>query len=93
MKPDTVSEELVQRLAQELAARVLAGQGAAAPRGPRSDDHILWRADLPAELNVSSETVRRWIKQGKLPKPDVDLTLQSKGWRLSTLRAAGINLP
>lgn len=61
--------------------------------GERPGEHILWRADLPAELNVSTETVRRWIRAGKLPEPDVKLSLQSRGWKLSTLRAAGINLP
>lgn len=65
---------------------------AATPEAP-AIDRVIWRADLPALFHVSSETIRRWLKEGKLPKPDVDLTRVSKGWRMSTLRDAGINLP
>ena len=62
---------------------------------PRTEttDRVIWRCDLPGLFMVSDETIRRWLKGGKLPKPDVDLTRVSKGWRMSTLRAAGINLP
>ena len=55
-------------------------------------DRVIWRPDLQAMLQVSSETVRRWMKEGKLPKPDVALTQKTMGWRLSTLRKAGVNL-
>jgi hypothetical protein len=58
-----------------------------------SEDRVLWRRDLRLALDgVTDETVRRWIKQGKLPKPDIDLSLRTRGWRLSTLRRAGIKL-
>lgn len=56
-------------------------------------DRLILRGDLPEELGVCSETVRRWMKAKKLPPPDVDLSQRTRGWRLSTLRAAGINLP
>lgn len=56
------------------------------------EDPVIWRADLMATLNVCSETIRRWLRDGKLPAPDVDLSLKTRGWRLSTLRAAGIKL-
>lgn len=56
-------------------------------------DVVLWRADLRVRMRVCEETLRRWIKAGKLPKPDVHLSQKSMGWRMSTLRAAGINLP
>lgn len=56
-------------------------------------DRVIWRADLPKVLDVSSETIRRYIKEEKLPPPDVDLSLRTRGWRVSTLRAAGINIP
>lgn len=56
-------------------------------------DIMVWRRDLRAYFgDVSDETVRRWIKQGKLPKPDVDFSLRTRGWRLSTLHQAGIML-
>jgi len=58
----------------------------------QQQDPIIWRADLPAMLRVSSETVRKYLKAKKLPPPDVDLSLKARGWKLSTLRAAGINL-
>ncbi len=57
-----------------------------------SDDTVIWRKDLAKLLNRSSETIRQWMLSGKLPKPDVDLSLKTRGWKLSTLRAAGINL-
>ena len=55
-------------------------------------EKIIWRADLPAMFKKSDETIRRWIKAGKLPQPDVALSLQSRGWKVATLRSAGINL-
>lgn len=60
---------------------------------PPEIDRVLWLCELRGELDVSGETVRRWRKEGRLPEPDVNLTRRSVGWRLSTLRAAGINLP
>lgn len=58
-----------------------------------ADDRVVWRSDFQKLLSVSSETVRRWMLAGKLPKPDVALSRRTVGWRISTLRDAGINLP
>lgn len=55
-------------------------------------DRIVWRSDLYATIGVCSETVRQWIKAGKLPKPDVQISTKRMGWRLSTLRGIGIGL-
>lgn len=55
-------------------------------------DRVIWRSDLQRECRVSSETIRRWINSGRLPPPDIPITRRTMGWRLSTLRAAGINL-
>lgn len=55
-------------------------------------DRVIWRPDLYTLLDVGSSCVTKWIKAGKLPKPDVALSRKTMGWRLSTLRAAGINL-
>lgn len=63
------------------------------PNPAASGDRVVWRADLVAGLHVHSGTIRRWILAGKLPEPDVDLSLKTKGWRLSTLHAAGIRIP
>lgn len=58
------------------------------------EDVVIWRSDLREMLGgVCSETIRVWLKSGKLPAPDVKLSLRTMGWRLSTLRAAGIDLP
>jgi predicted site-specific integrase-resolvase len=56
-------------------------------------DKVIWRHDLQAMMAVSSETMRRWIKAGKLPKPDVAMTQKTMGWRVSTLHNCGINIP
>ena len=56
------------------------------------DDRVIWRQDIERIMNVGSETIRRWMVAGKLPKPDVDISRRTRGWKLSTLRAAGIDL-
>jgi predicted site-specific integrase-resolvase len=58
-----------------------------------ADDKVIWRHDLQAMMAVSSETMRRWIKAGKLPKPDIAMTHKTMGWRVSTLHNCGINIP
>ena len=55
-------------------------------------DRVIYRADFQQMMGVSSETVRKWMKKGKLPKPDVAITARTLGWRLSTLQAAGIGV-
>lgn len=55
-------------------------------------DRVVWRADLQEAMNVTSETVRRWLRAGKLPAPDVQLSRKTSGWRLSTLHQAGIRI-
>ena len=57
-----------------------------------NEDRVIWRADLETSLNVTSSTVRRWLKAGKLPPPDIDISRRTRGWRLSTLHNAGILL-
>lgn len=55
-------------------------------------DRVIWRPDLQEAMQVSSETIRRWMKDGKLPEPDVAMSRKTLGWRLSTLRDHGIKL-
>jgi predicted DNA-binding transcriptional regulator AlpA len=55
-------------------------------------DRVIWRKDLMAILGVTTVCMSIWLKAGKFPKPDVDISQKAKGWRISTLRAAGINL-
>jgi predicted site-specific integrase-resolvase len=58
----------------------------------KQQDTVIYRADLCKRLGVGSEAMRRWLKAGKLPKPDVDISQKTRGWKMSTLRAAGIDL-
>jgi predicted DNA-binding transcriptional regulator AlpA len=69
-----------------------ANEGLGIERRSEVLDRVIWRRELQAATMVSSETVRRWMRDGKLPSPDVALSHRTKGWRMSTLRAAGINL-
>jgi hypothetical protein len=55
-------------------------------------DRVIWRKDLEDLMHVTSTTVGRWKKAGKLPPPDVSMSRKVHGWRLSTLRRHGINL-
>ncbi len=55
-------------------------------------DVVIYRQELCTALGVVSETVRRWMADGKLPNPDIRMSQKTVGWRLSTLHAAGINI-
>lgn len=58
-----------------------------------TEDPILNRRQLMAKCGwTSTETVRRALKEGRLPKPDIRLSKRTVGWKASTLRAAGINV-
>ena len=56
------------------------------------NDRVIWRPDLQKMMGVTSETVRRWMRDNRLPTPDVAMSRKTLGWRVSTLRAAGINI-
>lgn len=56
------------------------------------EDPILTRADIMARLRCSRETVRQWLKAGKLPPPDVAISRKTMGWKRSTLIDAGISI-
>ncbi len=53
----------------------------------------LRRHELRAALGVSGETLRRYIRDRKLPPPDIDLGPKAQWWHRATLEAAGIRLP
>jgi predicted DNA-binding transcriptional regulator AlpA len=55
-------------------------------------DRVIFRPELMKTMNVTSETIRRWMIARRLPAPDVAMSHKTLGWRLSTLRNAGINL-
>ncbi|GHU37101.1 hypothetical protein AGMMS50256_34600 [Betaproteobacteria bacterium] len=56
-------------------------------------DRVIWRKELREALGVTNESIRRWIKSGKLPPPDVSLSRKVKGWRASTLSGLGFVFP
>lgn len=47
-------------------------------------DRILFKPDLARRYGKARETVWRWIRDGKLPPPDVRVAGHA-GWRESTL--------
>ncbi len=55
-------------------------------------DRLLTRRELHELLRVSSETIRRWMRDGKLPPPDVSVTPRTRQWWASTLRRAGVRV-
>ena len=57
-----------------------------------STDPIVWRDQLQSVLGVSSDTIRRWLKSNRLPKPDIYPTRCTMGWKLSTFRTAGFDI-
>ena len=66
-----------------------AATSAPAPGPMPEADRIVWRREVQAVTGKSGETIRVWIKTGKLPKPGVHLGT-AQGWRLSALRAHGV---
>lgn len=58
------------------------------------DDPVIWRIELAKRLGpngVTSETMRKYIRDGVLPKPDITLNLRMQGWQRSTLLRHGLN--
>lgn len=55
---------------------------------------VVWRDELQQKLGtrgVCSRTMTRYIASGIIPHPDVQITAQRMGWRLSTLIEAGLD--
>lgn len=57
-----------------------------------SDDEIIKPPELRKRLTICPETLRRHMKAGKLPPFDVRLSQKTRGWKRSTLRAAGVDV-
>ena len=53
---------------------------------------FITRKRLKEIMNVHTDTVRRWMKDGKLPPYDCAMSRKTAGWRPSTLAKAGIML-
>lgn len=60
------------------------------------EDRVIYRDEFRAKMGgaagkpITSETVRVWIKLKKIPEPDVAISMRTRGWKASTLRAAGL---
>ena len=57
-----------------------------------TSDPLITRLQLTRILRVSGETMRRWLREKRLPPPDFALSSKTYGWKSSTLRAAGIDV-
>lgn len=55
-------------------------------------DPIIKRSELQKRLGVHTDTLRRMMKEKRLPEYDVKLSSKTCGWKASTLRAAGVNV-
>lgn len=53
---------------------------------------IISPPELAAHLGIGAEAVRRQIRANKLPPLDVRINRKTRGWKPSTLVAAGINI-
>lgn len=53
---------------------------------------LIKRATLLAVLEIHTETLRRWMAQGKCPRPDIDMGGGQQWWHPETLARAGIRL-
>ena len=56
------------------------------------EDRVISRQELYKAFSVTSETLRQWIKKGKIPPPDMAISQRTVAWRASSLRAAGHNI-
>lgn len=56
----------------------------------QTEDPLYTRDELIRRHRISSRTLSRWIKERRVPPPDIAPTRQGQQWRHSTLRAAGL---
>ncbi len=56
-------------------------------------DEFLPRAELAKRLGICSDTLTRWIREKRVPPPDLAPTRKTQQWRRSSLQTAGLNLP
>jgi predicted DNA-binding transcriptional regulator AlpA len=61
------------------------------PASPATD-RLVKRPELQRALNVSNATIFRWMRDGKLPPLDVNITRENYGWKVSKLRNFGIDV-
>lgn len=54
---------------------------------------IVFAADIKRTLNISAATLNMWLRQGRIPQPDVKITQRTRYWLRSTLVTAGVMPP
>ena len=62
--------------------------------GSRIPDRLVFRTEYRDQIAmISDETVRNWLRQGKLPPFDYQPTRKRQAWKRSTLSAHGHFVP
>lgn len=56
-------------------------------RAPRAGNAVIWQAGLRERWGISEPTLWRWMRDGKIPAPDVHIAGR-RGWRPETIEAA-----
>lgn len=77
---------------EEAANHMVSKHNAAMTEATQDPNAIIKRGDLPKLIGVCSDTVRKMVNAGKLPPLDVNLSRKTRGWKRSTLVAAGVKV-
>lgn len=54
---------------------------------------IVFADDIKRTLGISSNTLTNWLREGRIPQPDVKITNRTRYWLRSTLVAAKVLPP
>jgi predicted site-specific integrase-resolvase len=54
---------------------------------------IVYAHDLRETLGISANTLTMWLRQGRIPQPDVKITNRTRYWLRSSLVAAKVLPP
>lgn len=57
-----------------------------------TDDALLKRSELVLLLRINTGTFGRWMREKRVPLPDINTTRKNQQWKVSSLRAAGLNI-
>lgn len=56
-------------------------------------DRVVYREELARIAEVQSDTIGKWIREHRIPRPEVAVSRKRQGWHASTLRALGYVVP
>jgi hypothetical protein len=54
------------------------------------EDPLYTRAELAQLLRICSDTLTRWLREKRIPPPDLAPTRKAQQWRRSTLHRHGL---